>query len=82
MSKREPAPRVKQRVTKTTDFTYELDYKTLADILREHFKIPDYVALNIDVDVPTGGDYSGMRLDIGRDVPLRLNWQESEETQS
>lgn len=28
----------------------------------------------ITIDIPSGGDYSGMKLDIDRDVPVVVRW--------
>jgi len=45
-----------------------------AEDLRKQFKIPDKA--EITVMVPTGGDWSGTELEIGKDVPgIRVQWE-------
>lgn len=55
--------------TSVTTYVRELNAE---DIILAFHKTGIYIPMNsqVFVNVPTGGDYSGCRLDIGKDVPL------------
>lgn len=66
---------------KTTTKTVTTKYHTAtisAEDIKKAFGLPDDCELC--VEVPSGGDYSGVELEIGYDTELTVKWEETETT--
>jgi hypothetical protein len=70
-------------VAQTIVSTYrlELDRDGILELLRETLGagLPNDSSVDIWIQVPGGGDWSGENLDLSTDNPLVIQWQQKEE---
>ncbi len=66
---------LKKRTKTTTTSTHraKLNRTDLLELLQDHGVPPD---AEVYVSVPTGADWSGMRLEIGSDTLLSITWHD------
>jgi len=68
-------------VTTRTEYAVTISGVEILDMLRERgMKIPPMA--QVTFDVPSGGDYSGMTIDINVDNPVTVSWKTTEESKS
>jgi hypothetical protein len=75
-------PIVEAQVVTTTTATVVLDKRVLEDFIKANLKTQerhDFRILGLSVNVPGGGDYSNMNLEIEDDtvVTAKVSWTET-----
>lgn len=65
----------------TRRLTIELSREDLLEFLEtKGLKPPQLVNASVYFQVPSGGDWSGMDIDIDKDHPVTVTWTETEES--
>lgn len=66
--------RTQRTVTTTTTTEITIDRQDILDFLRQKFPgIPDDAV--VEFDVPGGGSWSNMSIDISEDTPINVRWR-------
>jgi hypothetical protein len=70
-------PAIKIGTTRVETHEVSVSGTELLELLREHFKqvIPQHA--RVCVQVPRGGDYSGIELEIDQYCPITVTWSQT-----
>ena len=78
MGNMQPIVKINKTKTIETRCEYRLDDIALKNLLSDYIqeRIPDHASVTINI--PGGGDYSNMTLDVTQKTPVVIKWKETE----